>query len=251
MYVLIPVVSVSSASCSDHSCGPPCRKSPPLPNAPLMLSSRRISSGRRPAAAAASSIAAFIARERVDLDVAHARQPSVGLRPGQRQHPGLVGAEPDLDVVGRRRTGVGAPDVVVRAVMANRAAVGRPRRTDHVDRLGQRVDALARCQRGAAVGGDGVPERAGAEAELDAAAAEDVEARDAAREDDRWAQRQVGDVRRDAHVGRLGRDDRQQRPGVQERGLVGVILEGDEVEAEDVGQPRELQHRPPPRPPRA
>ena len=82
----------------------------------------------------------------------------------------------------------------------------------------------------------------GAEPELDPAAAEDVEAGGAAGEHDRRAQRQVGDVGRDADVGGRRRDDRQQRPGVEEARLVRVVLEADEVQPGDVGEPRELDH---------
>ena len=57
----MPVSSDSSASCSAHCRGGPSRNPEPVPKLPLTLSSRRISSGRRSAAAAASSIAAFMA----------------------------------------------------------------------------------------------------------------------------------------------------------------------------------------------
>ena len=53
------------------------------------------------------------------------------------------------------------------------------------------------------------------------------------------AQRQVGDVRRDRTVGGLRGDDGQQRPRVEERRLVRVVLEGDEVEPGELGELRE------------
>ena len=62
--------------------GPRCgglEEPAPVPTLPLTLSSRRISSGRRPASVAAASIAAFIAGSCVELEVALARQPAVGL----------------------------------------------------------------------------------------------------------------------------------------------------------------------------
>jgi hypothetical protein len=86
-------------------------------------------------------------------------------------------------------------------------------------------------------------QNAGAEAEFDPPAAEDVQAGDAPRQHHRRPQRQVGDVRRHAHGGRLRRDDRQERPRVQELGLVRVVLEGDEVQPDDVGQASQLKHR--------
>ena len=65
----------------------------------------------------------------------------------------------------------------------------------------------------------------------DASTAQDVEARDGAR-DDRPG-RASGRLRtfaRDAHAARARGDEREQRPGVEEPRLVGVVLEGDEVE---------------------
>ena len=61
MYALIPVVSVSSASCSAQSRGAPSRNPLPLPNEPLTLNSLRTSDGRRSASSAARSMASFIA----------------------------------------------------------------------------------------------------------------------------------------------------------------------------------------------
>ena len=48
MYVLIPVVSVSSLSCSAQSCGEPSRNPAPLPKLPLTLNRRRTSAGPAP-----------------------------------------------------------------------------------------------------------------------------------------------------------------------------------------------------------
>ena len=106
----------------------------------------------------------------------------------------------------------------------------------------ERGDALAGREPAAAVGLDRVPERARAEPELDPAAAEDVEARDAAREHGGRAQREVGHVRRDPHARRAGGDHRQQRPGVQEARLVRVVLEGHEVQAGELGELGQLDH---------
>ena len=181
-------------------------------------------------------------RELLELDVAERRDPAVGLLAGQPQHARLVGAQPDLDRVRGRRPRLRADDLVVAPPVPDRAGVGVPDRADDVDRLRERVDRLPGRQLRAAVGGDRLPERARPEPELDPPAAEDVQARGAAGEHDRRPQREVGDVRRDAHVGRLGRDHRQQRPHIQERGLIRVVLEADDIEAGDVGKPRQLDH---------
>ena len=70
-----------------------------------------------------------------------------------------------------------------------------PDAADDPDRLVERLDGLRRCQALAALRLDGVPERAGAEAELEPAAAEQVEGGGAACDDGRLAQGEVEDVR--------------------------------------------------------
>jgi hypothetical protein len=117
------------------------------------------------------------------------------------------------------------------------AVAACPNRPDHVDRLIERVDALSPAEPRSAQSCDRVPERAGAEAELDPPAAQDVETGDAPRQHHRGSQRQIRDVRRHPDVGRLRRDHRQQRPRVEEARLVRVILEGDQVEPDRIGEP--------------
>ena len=63
------------------------------------LSSRRIADGSRPASRAASSIAALPAARSPGLEVGQARQPAVAPCARSGEHPRLVGADPDLDVV--------------------------------------------------------------------------------------------------------------------------------------------------------
>ena len=81
----------------------------PVVKVPPTLSSRRIS----PRLASGREGRLVDARVAVDagpagLQVAQRRQPAVGLRADQAQHPRLVGAEPDRDVVRRRRAALGA-----------------------------------------------------------------------------------------------------------------------------------------------
>jgi hypothetical protein len=61
------------------------------------------------------------------------------------------------------------------------------------------------------------------------------------------AQREVQDVARDRDALGLRVNVREQHPGIEEGGLVGVILEGDEVEPRRLAQAREGDHslRPP------
>ena len=130
---------------------------------------------------------------------------------------------------------------VVRAVEPN-AALARPHRADDADGLLERLDRLARGEPHPARGLDGVPEGTGADAELDAAAAQDVERRDRAGEDDGVAQRQVRHVERDPHRRGARRDHRQQGPGVEVARLVRVVLHGHEVEPADLGHRGQLEH---------
>ena len=166
------------------------------------------------------------------LQVPERGQPAVGQATGEREHPRLVGTEPDADVVRRRRAALGADHPVELALDADAAAcVGVPQLPDDVDRLLERAHALPRAQPASAHRLDGVPERAGAEAELDPPAAEQVEAGDAAGQDGGRAKRQVRHVRRQVHGAGAGRDVAEQRPGVEEARLVRVVLEGHQVEA--------------------
>jgi hypothetical protein len=66
---------------------------------------------------------------------------------------------------------------------------------------------------------------------LEAAAAEHVDAGGRFRHHRRWAQRQVGDVGKDAHPRRAGGDHAHKYPGVDVAALVGVILNADQVKA--------------------
>ena len=140
------------------------------------------------------------------------------------------------------RAGVHPDDPVVLAVVAHRLRVRVPGRADDVDRLGERGQRLAGRAARAACGGDGVLEAAGAEPELHPPVAEQVEAGHGLGQDEGRAQRQVGDVGRDAHARGPGRDRGQQRPHVEEPGLVRMILHGDQVEPGDLGQHRQFDH---------
>ena len=209
-----------------------------------MFTSRRISRGSRPAASAASSIVRLPAREVAGLQVGERGQPPVALATDEPQHPRLQRADPDGDVVRRRRPALRAVDAVVLAVDLEPGALALvPDAADDVDRLRERVDGLAGREASAAHGVDRVPEAAGAEAELEAAAAEQVEARGRAGEHGRRPQRHVGDVRREVHAFGARGDPGQQRRRVVEARLVGVVLERDEVVAGCLGELGEAHGR--------
>ena len=83
---------------------------------------------------------------------------------------------------------------------------------------------------------------AGADAELEAAAAQQVERRRRLGEHGRRPQRQVADVGEDAHRCRLREDRGEQRQRVEVARLVGMVLDAEQVVAEAVEQARGLEH---------
>jgi hypothetical protein len=107
---------------------------------------------------------------------------------------------------------------------------GVPEVADDRDRLTERVDAGSGPEPAPTHGGDAVPERARSEAELEAAAAHDVERRGGTGEDRRRAQRQAEHVAAEADPLGPGGGEREQRPGVEVRRLVRMILERHQVE---------------------
>jgi hypothetical protein len=126
------------------------------------------------------------------------------------------------------------------AAEANRR-LAAPHQPDDLDRLLQGPDRLAWSAPRAANRRDRIPETAGAEAELDPAVAQLVEGGGGLGQHGRGSQRQRGDVGKDREVPRAHRDRREQGPGVMEAGLVGMVLDPHVVEAELVGQHRELE----------
>jgi hypothetical protein len=118
-----------------------------------------------------------------------------------------------------------------------------PEQPDHLDRLLERLHRLARRSPRATEVGDHVGEGARPQGELEAAAAEDVERRGRPRHHRGRAQRQVGDVGEERDPARLGEQGREQRPGVEEVALVGVILDPDQVEPGLVGRPHLIADR--------
>ena len=182
-------------------------------------------------------------REVARLHVPERREPAIAFAPGQREHARLVGADPDRDVVSGARPALGAVHAMVPPVGEDAAPLARvPQFADHVDRLLERGDRLARAQPGAAHRLDRVPEAAGAESEVESPAGEEIEAGRAAGDDRRRPQRDVEHVGGDAHALGPRRDEAHERPGVQECGLVRVVLEGHQVEAGGLGRLTE-QHR--------
>ena len=158
---------------------------------------------------------------------------------GDAQHPRLVGAEPDRDVVGRLRTRVQSLHLVVLAGVGERAAA--PHAPDDRDRLDQCIDGLLGTSLRSAGRHDRVPERSCAESEFHSAAGDQVESRRRLGKDHRWSQRQARDIGAHAQRGGAGADHREQRPGVEEPGLVRVVLHRHQVEAGHLSKRGQVQ----------
>ena len=188
----------------------------------------------------------FIRGELVRVGVAHAGDPAVGAGAGHPKHPRLVRAEPDLDIVRRRRPGLRASN----GSTYPQAGALAPDHIlpDHVEGLLQRVTPSPRRHLAPALRGDALPEPTRAQPELDPPPAHPVERRHARGQHDGRPQREVGDVGRQLHVGGLGggRTAASTRPATA-AGTGGPA--SSRCPAPDVGEPRQGTTARPPRPP--
>ena len=168
-------------------------------------------------------------------------QPSA-FAPVSREHPRLVGAEPDLHVVRRRRA---------RAWRRARGSARR-RRARLVPSQIARMTSIASLSASTPWPGVSLRPPIASIASQNAPAPRPSSTRPSLR------MSRLATLRASTDGGRSGRlatfgasrtrrrlrgDHRQQRPGVQEARLVGVVLEGHEVQAGDLGELRELDHR--------
>ena len=211
--------------------------------APDTLYSRRTADGSRPAATAASSMILFIAASSSGAAYETARQPPVRQPPGQREHPRLVRAQPDLHIVRRLRPALGPRDRVVLARKADPATLGVQTSRMIAIASSNALDALPRRQLRPSVGCDRLQEPARPQAELNPPTGDQVERRHAASQYDRMTHRQVRHVGGDLHGLRVRGDDRQQRPRVEQPRLVRMVLQGDQVEPDLFGQLRQRDTR--------
>src|ERR687891_684686 len=113
-------------------------------------------------------------RELLGRRVPQRGHPAVRPAPDELEAPALVDAEPDLDTVRRRWPGLPAGDPVVLAFEAHRV-LAAPRETDDLYRLLEGAQRLAGTPARAPHRRDPVPERPGAETELEPPAGEAVE----------------------------------------------------------------------------
>jgi hypothetical protein len=120
--------------------------------------------------------------------------------------------------------------------------VPRPQEPDQIDGLVERLHGLARRPPRPAEVRDQVGQAAGAEAELEAAAAQHVERCRGLGHHGGRAQRQVRHVGEERNALGLGDQRRYQRPGVEEVPLVGVILDADEVEPGFIGHAHQFAY---------
>ena len=105
--------------------------------------------------------------------------------------------------------------------------------------VGER-DHLGSAAPCAAHRGDPAGARATSDAEDDPAAGQHAQRRSGFGEDGRWPQLQVRDVGEERDALGLGSQEGDQRPDVEELGVVGVVLDGEVVEARGIGCLSEL-----------
>jgi hypothetical protein len=110
-----------------------------------------------------------------------------------------------------------------------------PAGADDVDRFAERPACLPGRAVGTAHAGDRVDEPASAEAELEPAAAEDVDGRGLLGEHRRRTQRQVGHVGEEVHIAGLRGQPGDLGKRVDETGVVRMVLDPDVLQAVGVG----------------
>ena len=138
------------------------------------------------------------------------------------------------------RAGVHTCELIEPAVEVN-SALAAPHQLDDVNRLLKGLHRFAWRSNRSTHCLDGVPKATGAQAQLEAAATQQVERSCGFRQYRRRTERKVCDIRKDGDPLRAHRNRGQQRPRVVEPTLVGMILDADQVEAEIVGLHGELE----------
>lgn len=163
-------------------------------------------------------------------------QPSAN-RPHDGEHPRLLGSEPELDGLRGHRSGAVTADGVELAVQSYDAP-GQGRAQEPQGFLGECHHVLSASRR-SAHRGDGIGDAAPADTELDPSVGEHAQRRGGLGEHHRRTQLQVGHVGEEGDaVGGRGQM-RDQGPGVEVAGLVGVVLDGEVVQARVLRRPRE------------
>jgi hypothetical protein len=137
---------------------------------------------------------------------------------------------------------VSALDLVVRPTGSD-GPIAAPDGPDHVYRFVESVDRFLAVSARATERRNGIPERPRAQTKLHTAAGKQSETGGGLGEHGGWTQRQVRHRRHERHVFGASGEERQQGPRVIERGLVGMVLDGDVVKARCVdllGQPKRI-----------
>ena len=134
--------------------------------------------------------------------------------------------------------GPNGPRQVIVLPLEAEAALAAPHQADDLDRLGQGVERFSRAASHTPVGGDGVPEGARPQPQLEATTAQHVDAGGGLGHRRRRAQRETGDV--GEHPDPLGRlrHGGEQHEGVVEPSLIRVVLDPGPVEPESLGLDR-------------
>ena len=169
--------------------------------------------------------------------------PSVGHPARKLQRPRLVAADPDRHVVGgcRSPAGAGEPDVTADVVQGS-AVVG-PGLTDDLDRLLEGVEGGTGRELLGAEAREGRETRAvgaGPDAQAEPAAAQQVEAGRGSSEHRGRAEGQREDRRAEVDAPCPSGHPAEHGPGIEQGGIVGVVLDERQVEAQLLGEDGEI-----------
>jgi hypothetical protein len=130
----------------------------------------------------------------------------------------------------RCRSALRTSEVIEIAIESQRPALsGIPETAHEIDGFAEGTDSLARHQPSTTHRLNRVPERAGPERKVQPASGQQVKAGSGAGQDSRRSQWQIENIGGEVDALCLACHPREQRPGIQERWLVGVVLKGHQV----------------------
>jgi hypothetical protein len=131
---------------------------------------------------------------------------------------------------------------VVRAARHN-ATGGGQRVLQNVQSLGSRPYGFSRRAPRSAHACDRIPECTGANSELSATVRQAIKRRHRFRQHRGWAERKVGHIWQKVDLTCFGREKGDQRPCVQKRVVVRVVLDGDQVQSAGIRRQDQVRDR--------
>src|SRR4051794_22644956 len=134
--------------------------------------------------------------------------------------------------MGRRRAGLGIHQLVILPGKNNDLlfSSGRlPEGTYDRNGLCQGTERLSWRALASSIGGDAFPETARAQSQFESPLCQNIQCRSRFGQHGWWTQRQIDDIGEKAYVPRPGSEEGEQGPGIEELGVIGVILNADEI----------------------